>query len=216
MDLDPNTLVAAAAGLIGVIVGAALAETRTILAENRARHHQEADEARSRWLEKLRQTRNMLSLNVEQVEALAVGDPEASKRAAAALRELDSGTIALVHDPDVVRAYQDLLVDLQNRAGQGLRVEDRIRSVTVMGQVADALHEQEERIRDREAPLRLAPEVAAELLNPKMIADRLLVMDQPPSTAGWLARRWIDFLAWRTNRRRGRARDLDPPKPREP
>jgi len=41
MDLDPNTLIAASAGLVGVIVGAAVAEARTILAENRARHRRE-------------------------------------------------------------------------------------------------------------------------------------------------------------------------------
>jgi hypothetical protein len=211
MDVDPNTLIAAAAGVIGVIIGAVLAEARTVLAEDRARRRQEADETKARWLDELRQTRKMLGLTVSQAEALTVGDHAASERAAASLRALDSGTLALIADPNLVRAYQDLIVDLQNRAGQGLRVEDRIRSVTVMGRVADALNEQEERVRRGEAPRRLAPEAAAELFDVDRIARRMLVVDQPPSTAGWLARRWIDLLAWRTRHRRGR----DAPRPPE-
>jgi hypothetical protein len=216
MDLDPNTLIAAGAGLAGVIVGAALSEGRTILAENRARHRHEADETKAWWLNELRQTRKMLGLTVALVEALAIGDPVASERAASSLRDLDSGTLAFIDDPDTLRSYQDLLVDLENRVGQGLRVEDRIRSVTVMGRIADALNEQEERVRRGDAPRRLAPEVADELFNGEEITKRLLVIDQPPSTAGWLARRWIDFLALRTQRRRRRDGSLDPPHPPEP
>src|SRR5437773_4268277 len=127
MQLDPNTVLTVAVGMLGIVVGATLSELRVWLQERRAGAR--ANEAAvARWRrEALRDTRRALRRHLAAFEAIVLGDVDTADRHELAAENLDSN-IALVGDASAVRAYHDIIVELRQRFGKGLPPGYAVRS----------------------------------------------------------------------------------------
>ena len=131
--------------------------------------------------------------------AVAVGDPGSIERTTTDVPSHEDSDISLLRSADLIREYQNLVVDLQRRYGQGLDIESQQAAATMEVRVLQTLAEQEERILRDEDPSAPAPSERAALLNADYVAARLVAFDVPPTIAGRLARR----LAQRRVRQRG-------------
>jgi hypothetical protein len=195
MQLDPNTVVTAVVGMVGILIGAALSEMRQWLQErravSRARHGAVANWRR----ETLRDTRLALRRHLAALEAIVLGDTETADRHELAAESLDSN-IALVGDPDAIRGYQSLIAELRRRFGKGLPPGYAVRSAKVMHRIYAALDEQEERLLRGEALAVVDPAVAPELFTPEGLAARMDLPWRLPSFWALQARYWLKLLRW--------------------
>lgn len=191
-------LLAASAGLAGVVLSAVIDELRLRRRDERLRE----SEQRDRHLEAIRQTRLMLAAQVAWLQDVAVGDIQAAAESKGRLETQERGSLGLVGDIEVARAYQELVVRLQRRFGQSIRVEDVIDVVNVMGLVTDALDQQEQRILGGTEIRQLTTAELQRLADPEDLADRMLAVDRYPSIAARIARLVILPLSWVTRRRR--------------
>jgi hypothetical protein len=89
-----------------------------------------------------------------------------------------------------MREVHDLLVFLNKQAGKGLEPEHLVRRVEIMGRVATALDEQEQRVLRGETPLKLSERDAPELFDAQRIASRMDLFARPANIAVRLAM-WI-------------------------
>jgi hypothetical protein len=191
-------LLAASAGLAGVVLSAVIDELRLRRRDDRLRE----SEQRDRHLEAIRQTRLMLAAQVAWLQDIAVGDLEAAEESKGRMETQERGSLGLVGDIEVARAYQDLVVRLQRRLGQTIRVDDVIDVVNVMGLVTDALDQQEQRILGTNEIHQLSPAQLRGLADADDLADRMLAVDRYPSIAARMARLVILPMSWVTRRRR--------------
>lgn len=201
MSVDAFAL--AGAGLAGTVLGAALTALLGDWRDRRREERLDAMAARSerkdRDLEALAQTRRRAHETVEQLRGLAVR-PSNWKRS----DRYELANDALIGDADVIRAYRELLVDLQTRFGLGLPTEALRRSVRVLASIDTAIASQGDRVRRGDPMVVISQDLAAELFDMDAFADRLISIDQPPTLQGRLGRFVIDALRlWTSIRRRG-------------
>jgi hypothetical protein len=190
----------AAVTLGAVLLGAAISEVRTILDDGRQARRSAAQEVKAQRLDEVNQTRRRLSALVDQSQALMVGNIADANKAVEIGAANQDGSLYFVGDDAVAREYVELLVLLNNRAGLGIRVEDRIRSVEVLGRVAKALGEQALLARQGKPLRELSAQTITSLSNTEKLTARLVAFYQPPSVNARLSRLLIDRVRWRPRR----------------
>jgi hypothetical protein len=192
MDTVVGALIAGISLVVGTVLGAVLEDRRARASEER----RDQRESKERLVQSLDATRTMLDAQLAGLLALAVGDRKGITEAQRRARTRARGSLRLVGDDDVVRAYRALLIEFQHRLGKTVRAADRVRYVEVMGRVNDALDAQEQRVWKGAQLRKLSPPVEAELADIWSTASRMLLFDQP---AGLDARivRWVVDHLWR-------------------